>query len=119
MNKISLRDAFDRIGEYWSPRVVADVNDVQVKLVRVKGEFVWHRHEAQDELFIVVRGRLRIEFRDGDVVLDAGDMLVVPRGVEHRPVADEEVQLMLVEPRGTVNTGEVREGRTVLEPERL
>lgn len=119
MNKVSLRDAFDRIGEYWSPRVVADVNDMQVKLAKVKGEFVWHRHEAQDELFIVVRGRLRIEFRDGEVVLEAGEMLVVPRGVEHRPVAEEEVQLMLVEPLGTVNTGEVRDERTVLAPKRL
>jgi mannose-6-phosphate isomerase-like protein (cupin superfamily) len=91
--------------EYWSPKVIANVNDYDVKLVKVKGEFVWHRHEDTDELFLVLRGRLRIQMREGAVEIGPGQMYVVPKGVEHCPVADEETHALLLEPRGVVNTG--------------
>ena len=93
--------------EYWSPKVIARVNDYDVKVVKVKGEFVWHRHEDTDELFLVLRGRLRIQMREGAVELGPGQMYVVPKGVEHCPVADEETHALLLEPRGVVNTGDV------------
>ena len=92
--------------ELWSPKVIASVNDYDVKLVKVKGEFVWHRHEDTDELFLVLRGRLRIQMREGAVELGPGQMYVVPKGVEHCPVADEETHALLLEPRGVVNTGD-------------
>lgn len=103
---INLREKFERIDAHWSPRVVAEMNDVQFKLARIEGGFVWHRHDDTDEVFIVVDGRMRIEFRDGAVELRSGEMFVVPRGVEHRPVANGECRIMLVEPRGVVNTGD-------------
>lgn len=117
MRKVNLGAEFDRIREHWRPRIAAQVNDTHVKLVKLLGEFDWHHHDAEDELFWVVRGRLLIQFRDRDVWLDEGELLVVPRGVEHRPVAAEEVELVLVEPIGTVNTGNVVGERTVAEPE--
>lgn len=103
---INLRGKFERFSERWSPRVVAEMNDIQFKLAKIEGEFVWHRHDDTDEVFIVIDGRMAIEFRDGRVELAAGEMFVVPRGLEHRPVAAEECRIMLVEPRGVVNTGE-------------
>lgn len=110
---VRLADKFERIEELWSPRVVAELNDYQFKLVRLQGEFVWHAHAETDEAFFVMEGELRIQFRDGDdVVLRAGEMFVVPRGVEHRPVAEHEVRMMLVEPRGVVNTGDAGGERT-------
>ena len=116
MNRISLDEKFSAITEHWSPRVVARLNGQEVKLVRFKGEFTWHHHDAEDELFLVHEGRFRMEFRDRTVELAAGDMIVVPRGVEHRPVADEEVQVLLFEPAGTLNTGNVRNAFTVDAP---
>ena len=114
MNVVDLSRAFGRIEELWRPKIAARVNDTDVKLARIHGEFEWHRHDDSDELFLVRRGRLRIELRDGDPVwLEAGQMLVVPRGVEHRPVAPEEVELILVEAAGTRNTGNVESDRTV------
>jgi mannose-6-phosphate isomerase-like protein (cupin superfamily) len=107
MDKISLAEKFARITEHWRPKVVGELNGQEVKLVKVRGEFVWHHHEAEDELFLVVRGALRIEFRDGAVTLGPGEMVVVPRGVEHRPVAEEETELLLFEPAATRNTGNV------------
>jgi len=103
---INLADKFGKFAERWSPRVVAQMNDYQFKLARVEGEFVWHSHAETDEVFIVVEGELAIEFRDGRVELRAGEMFVVPRGVEHKPVARRECKLMLVEPAGTRNTGD-------------
>ncbi|MCM2255525.1 MAG: cupin domain-containing protein [Vicinamibacteria bacterium] len=103
----------------WTPKVVASVDDHEVKVAKLHGEFVWHRHEHEDELFLVLAGRLRIEFRDGAVEFGPGQLVVVPRGVEHKPVADEEVHVLLFERRGVVNTGEVVEPRTVTEPERI
>lgn len=103
--KVDLAAAFDQVTEPWRPQVVATLNGQEVKVARVHGTFVWHAHEV-DELFWVVRGRLRIELRDGAIELGPGELVVVPRGVEHRPVADEEVELVLFEPAGVVNTGD-------------
>jgi mannose-6-phosphate isomerase-like protein (cupin superfamily) len=107
MDKITLADKFSLITEHFRPKVVAELNGQEVKLVKVRGEFVWHHHEAEDELFLVVRGSLRIEFRDRTVTLGPGEMLVVPRGVEHRPVAEQETEILLFEPAATRNTGNV------------
>lgn len=112
MRKVNLNDAFGAIGERWHPHIAGMVNDTAIKLARVEGEFVWHHHEAEDEMFLVVKGTLAIEFRDRTVELAPGEFLVVPRGVEHRPVARDEVWLMLVEPAATVNTGGVVNERT-------
>lgn len=117
--KVSLDDAFAHIHDHWSPHVAAELNGQHVKLVKFQGPFTWHHHEHEDELFLVHRGRFRMEFRDRTVELAAGDFLVVPRGVEHRPVADEEVQVVLFEPAGTLNTGNVRDGFTKEVLERL
>ena len=103
---INLRDKLALFPEHWSPRVVAEMNDVQFKLVKLQGEFVWHAHAETDEVFIVIDGEMTLEFRDKAVSLAAGEMYVVPRGIEHRPVAARECCVMLVEPRGVVNTGE-------------
>lgn len=113
MKTVRLAEAFEQIHEHWHPHIVARVNDTDVKVARVLGTFDWHHHKDQDELFWVQRGRLRIELRNGTVELGPGEMAVVPRGVEHRPVAEEEVELVLIEPTGTVNTGEERTERTV------
>lgn len=103
---INFNDKLAKISEQWSPRVVARMNDYEFKLARVEGEFVWHSHAGTDEVFVVIEGELRIELRDGAVELKAGEMFVVPRGVEHRPVAARECKIMIVEPAGTVNTGD-------------
>jgi mannose-6-phosphate isomerase-like protein (cupin superfamily) len=107
MHKVNLTEKFSLITEHWRPKVVAELNGQEVKLVKVRGEFVWHHHDLEDELFLILRGSLRIEFRDRVVKLGPGELLVIPRGVEHRPVAEEEVELMLFEPAATRNTGNV------------
>lgn len=107
MQKINLAEQFARVTEHWRPKIVAELNGQVVRLVKVRGEFVWHSHPAEDELFQVVRGSLRIDFRDRSVTLGPGEMLVVPRGVEHRPVAEEECEMMLFEPAEVRNTGDV------------
>ena len=119
MEPIDLERAFASFTETWSPRIAAEVNDTHVKLARLAGEFVWHSHEREDELFLVVRGRLVLRFRDREVELGPGQMLVVPRGVEHQPYAPQECWVMLVEPKGTLNTGDVRDARTIDAPARL
>jgi mannose-6-phosphate isomerase-like protein (cupin superfamily) len=119
MKKVSLAEKLSLFDEHWSPKIVAELNGQEVKLVKIKGEWIWHHHEDEDELFLILSGRLRLEFRDGDVWLEPGELLVVPRGVEHRPVAEEEVHLVLFEPAGTINTGNVRNERTVECPERV
>jgi mannose-6-phosphate isomerase-like protein (cupin superfamily) len=116
---ISLADKLDRFDELWSPRVIGAVNDTHIKLVKLQGEFVWHHHEHEDELFLVVRGRLRMRFRDHEEVVGPGELIIVPRGVEHQPVADEETHVLLVEPATTLNTGNVHNERTVDRPERI
>lgn len=117
MDKLNLAEAFRRIDRHWSPRIAAEVNDTHVKLARLQGEFEWHQHPESDELFLVVRGRLLLQFRDREVWLETGEMMTVPRGVEHRPVAPEECHVLLVEPRGTLNTGADVTERTVADPE--
>ena len=116
MEKVNLRDKLALFSDHWSPKVVGDMNGQQVKFV---GEFVWHHHDHEDELFLVVSGRFRMEFRDRHVWLEAGEFLIVPRGVEHRPVADEEVHVLLFEPATTLNTGNVTDERTVERPGRI
>ena len=103
---ISLADKLGDFVEYWQPRTVAEFNGHDVMVVKAKGEFVWHKHDETDDLFLVLRGRLVIQLRDGDVELGPGELFVVPKGVEHRPVAEEEVHIMLIEPKGTPNTGD-------------
>lgn len=118
--KINLARSFDSFDDAFRPRIVADVNDSQVKAVKLRGSFEWHRHELEDELFLVVRGRLRVRFRDGDVELDEGELIVVPRGVEHLPEAiGDECQVLLFEPATTLNTGTEETARTVRDLERL
>ena len=119
MDKVNLREKLSQFGEPWSPKIVGELNGQQVKLVRFQGEFVWHHHEGEDELFLVVKGRFRMEFRDRHVWLEEGEFLVVPRGVEHRPVADEEAHVLLFEPASTLNTGNVRNERTIPRPQRI
>lgn len=119
MFKVNVKEKFAQIDAYWSPRIVAELNGQHVKLAKLKGEFVWHKHLDADELFFVISGRLTIELRDTNIDLGAGEFFVVPSGVEHRPVAHEEVHLMLFEPVGTLNTGDAGGDRTVLDPERL
>lgn len=119
MDKVNLSNKLAQFSAYWQPKIVGELNGQQVKLVKLKGAFVWHSHELEDELFLVVRGRLRMELRDRAIDLEAGELLIVPRGVEHRPVAEEEVEVMLFEPATTLNTGNVRNERTVEELERL
>ncbi|MGA2705819.1 MAG: cupin domain-containing protein [Isosphaeraceae bacterium] len=113
MNKVNIREKLDLFHDHWSPRIVGELNGQHVKLEKFQGEFVWHKHDHEDELFLVVKGRFRMEFRDRQVWLEEGEFLIVPQGVEHRPVADEEVHVLLFEPAGTLNTGDVRVERTV------
>ena len=117
IRKINLKRKLASFTETWSPKVVGRVNDTDVKVVKLEGTFPWHLHEEEDELFLVVEGRLCLEFRDGEVWLEPGEFVIVPRGTEHRPVAPEEVHVVLVEPVGTLNTGNLRNERTVAEPE--
>ena len=119
MEKVNLAEKFARFTAHWQPKIVGELNGQQVKLAKFAGPFEWHRHEREDELFLVVRGRFRMEFRDRDIELEAGEFLIVPRGVEHRPVADAEVEVLLFEPAGTLNTGNVRSERTLERLERI
>jgi mannose-6-phosphate isomerase-like protein (cupin superfamily) len=119
VTKVNLAEKFERFTDQWSPKIVADLNDSHVKLAKVQGEFVWHQHAEEDELFIVIQGELTIELRDGAVTLGPGELVVIPKGVEHRPVAREEVQLMLIEPKEIKHTGNVVSERTVHEYARI
>jgi len=109
---INFREKYGKFHQQWSPRVIAEMNDYQFKLAKIEGEFIWHSHPDTDEVFIVLDGVLDLEFRDGRVRVETGEMFVVPKGVEHKPVAQRECRIMLVEPRGTVNTGDLRNDRT-------
>lgn len=119
MDKVNIAEKLSRFDERWSPKVVGQVNGFHVKLAKLEGEFIWHRHEREDELFLVLSGSLVIKFRDRDVRLEEGEFLIVPRGVEHKPVAEREVHVLLFEPATTLNTGNVRSERTLEELERL
>ncbi len=119
LKKVNLRERFARIPDHWNPRIVGELNGQHVKLARLHGEFTWHSHENEDELFLVIDGTLRMELRDRVVHIEPGEFLIVPRGVEHRPVADGDVQVLLFEPAGTLNTGDADDPRTIAEPEWL
>jgi len=119
MDAVNLNEKLSRVKEYWSPKIVGEVNDSYVKIVKFKNEFVWHHHENEDEMFLVLQGRMRMKFRDRDVIVSPGEFIIVPKGVEHMPVAEEEVHVMLFEPKTTLNTGNVRNERTLATLERL
>ena len=119
LDKINLAEKFSLITEYWKPYIAGELNGQLVKLDKLKGEFVWHHHENEDEMFLVVKGRFRIEFRDRTVWLNEGEFIVVPRGVEHKPVADEEAWIVLFEPASTLNTGNVSNQFTLRELEKV
>ncbi|HEX6479161.1 MAG TPA: cupin domain-containing protein [Ktedonobacteraceae bacterium] len=124
MEKINLQQKFTLFSDYWNPKIVGEVNQFEVKIVKVKGEFVWHHHDQEDELFFVVKGRLLMQVREEsknqqDIWVEEGELIIIPHGVEHRPVAEEETHLMLLEPTTTVNTGTIQSERTVLDVERL
>ena len=119
MTKVNIREKLALFDDHWSPKVVGELNGQHVKLVKFRGEFVWHKHDQEDELFLVVKGRFRMDLRDRQVWLEEGEFLIVPRGVEHRPFAEEEAQVLLFEPAGTLNTGNALDDRTVREPERI
>ena len=116
---VNLAEKLSGIQDYWDPHIAGELNGQHVKLAKVKGAFVWHRHQNEDELFLVLKGVLRLELRDGTVTLRPGEFFIVPRGVEHRPVAEEEVHLLMFEPASTLNTGNVRNERTVDDPQRI
>ena len=116
---VSLIEKLTSFQDYWSPKIVGELNESFVKLVKLKGEFVWHHHEAEDELFLVVKGSLLIRLRDRDVRIEEGEFVIIPRGVEHLPVAEEEVHVLLLEPKSTLNTGNVANERTVAELDRI
>ena len=119
IERVSLVEKLNSFQDYWSPKIVGEVNESFVKLVKLKGEFVWHHHEAEDELFLVVKGSLLIRLRDRDVRVEEGEFVIIPRGIEHLPVADEEVHVLLLEPKSTLNTGNVANERTVADLDRI
>lgn len=119
MDKINIAEKMAQFSEHWSPKIAAELNGQHIKLVKFQGEFVWHHHDHEDEMFLVIKGRFRMDFRDKQVWLEAGEFIVVPRGVEHRPFAEEEVEVMLFEPAGTLNTGNVQDDKTVANPEQI
>ncbi len=114
MEKVNLAQKLALFNDHWHPRIVGELNESHVKLVKVQGEFVWHHHDHEDELFLVLNGRLQIQFRDKEVWVEEGEFIIVPRGVEHRPVAPEEVHLLLLEPKSTLNTGNVMDEKTAV-----
>jgi mannose-6-phosphate isomerase-like protein (cupin superfamily) len=120
MDVVNLAEKFSRFSECWAPKIVGEINDMHVKLVRIAGGFVWHHHDREDELFLVVKGRLRMQLRDGDRDIGPGEFIVVPHGTEHCPLSlTDEVEMLLLEPKGTLNTGNVVNERTVAEPDRI
>jgi mannose-6-phosphate isomerase-like protein (cupin superfamily) len=120
IEKVNLTQKFSLFSDHWSPKIIGQINEMHVKAVKLQGEFVWHHHDAEDELFLVVKGHLRINVRDqAPVELDAGEFVIIPRGIEHQPVADAECEVILIEPTGTLNTGNVQDKRTVAQPQEL
>jgi mannose-6-phosphate isomerase-like protein (cupin superfamily) len=119
METVNLAEKFSRFSDYCHPRVIGDLNDCHVKAVKLKGEFIWHHHDREDELFLVVKGTLRMQFRDREAIVRAGEFVIVPKGIEHCPAADEEVHIVLIEPKSTLNTGNIVNERTVAQSERI
>ena len=116
MDKINLTEKFSLFTTHWDPKIVGELNDQQVKLVKFAGEFDWHAHANEDELFLVIKGSFDMQFRDKTVIVEEGEFIIVPRGIEHCPKAEEEVQVLLFEPKSTINTGDKKSGKTVLNP---
>jgi mannose-6-phosphate isomerase-like protein (cupin superfamily) len=119
MEIVNLAEKLSKVNDYWSPKIVGELNDSYVKVVKLKGAFLWHHHDDEDELFLVVKGRMKMRFRDREVLVSPGEFIIVPKGVEHLPEAEEEVHIVLLEPKTTLNSGNVRNERTVVELERL
>jgi mannose-6-phosphate isomerase-like protein (cupin superfamily) len=119
VEKVNLAQKFTLFNEYWVPYIVGELNDSYVKVDKLKGEFVWHKHESEDELFLVKKGKLLIKLRDKDVWIDEGEFIIIPKGVEHKPVANEEVHVVLIEPKSTLNTGDVRNEKTLAQLKRI
>ncbi len=119
MQAVNIAEKFGKFSDYWNPRIIGELNDCHLKAVKIQGQFTWHHHDNEDELFLVVKGTLRMRFRDREVLVREGEFIIVPRGVEHLPEADEEVHIILLEPKGTLNTGNVTNERTVRELERI
>ena len=119
MEKVNLAQKFTVFQDYWQPKIIGELNDSYVKLAKFKGEFVWHHHETEDELFLVVNGELLIKFRDSEVRVGQGEFVIVPKGIEHLPIAEQEVHVLLIEPKSTLNTGNVADDRTVRNLERI
>ncbi|NNJ55895.1 MAG: cupin domain-containing protein [Bacteroidia bacterium] len=112
LQKVNIHDKLNQFSEHWNPKIVGELNHQHVKLAKLKGEFVWHKHDEEDELFFIISGELKIEFRDHNVMLSPGEFLIIPKGVEHKPVAENEVEVMLFEPISTLNTGDAIDSRT-------
>jgi mannose-6-phosphate isomerase-like protein (cupin superfamily) len=117
MHKVNLAEKLSSFSDHWSPKIVGQLNDCHIKLVKLSGEFVWHHHENEDELFLVLHGKLILRLRDRDLVLEPGEFAIIPKGVEHLPIAEQEVHVMLIEPATTLNTGNIHDERTVEAPE--
>lgn len=113
MEKVNLEHKFEKLYDFWSPKIVGEMNDSYIKLAKFKGSFVWHHHDHEDELFMIIKGELTIKFRDKDICLKEGEFCIIPKGIEHLPVAEDEVHVMLIEPKTTLNTGNVKNERTV------
>jgi mannose-6-phosphate isomerase-like protein (cupin superfamily) len=120
IGKVNLQERLGRFSEHWKPKIVGELNDVYIKLVKFKGEFAWHHHDHEDELFLVVKGRMLMQLRDGDITVDEGEFIIIPKGIEHCPASvAREVHVVLIEPKTTLNTGNIRNERSVDEPERI
>ena len=119
MEKVNLNQKFSQFQDYWQPKIAGELNDNYIKLAKLKGEFVWHQHETEDELFLVVKGTLLIKLRDRDIQLQEGEFVIIPKGVEHLPIADEEAHVLLLEPKTTLNTGNIQNERTVSNLKRI
>ena len=119
MNKVNVHQKLSLINEYWSPKIIGELNDHQIKIAKLKGEFIWHKHDHEDEMFYIIDGELTIEFRDRKLHLTPGEFCIVPKGVEHRPIAKDEVSIILVEPASTLNTGNIVGDRTKLKPDHI
>jgi len=119
MEKVNLNQKFSLIQDYWSPKIAGEINDSYVKLVKFKGEFVWHHHDTEHELFLVVKGKLLIKLRDRDIWLQEGEFVIIPKGIDHLPIADEEAHVILLEPKTTLNTGDTQNERTVTNLEQI
>jgi len=113
IEKINIKQKFTKVNEYWVPYVVGELNDSYVKVDKLKGQFIWHKHDAEDEMFLVTKGKLLIKLRDKDIPLEEGEFVIIPKGVEHMPVAEEEAHVVLIEPKSTLNTGNVKDKKTI------